>query len=365
MQNDRQGRDNLIDFVEHVAGEGFLRVEEDLGHGFVRLNTDEAERRQAKHDIRSVEDILIELLRNARDVGARHVFVALTKDAANQRYLTVIDDGDGVPQEFKELIFEPRVTTKLDKLIEDDFGIHGRGMALYAIKQRAQSAKLVYSSINQGSSFKVVIDVTQLKERNDQSTYPTIELDDADNWVCKGIKNIPRIVVEFALRSPDVKYFLGSPTEILATMHVLSKSDTRPSAIDRYRDDKPKALWELAGSTNDVKSFATLAENFYGLQLSDRNIYRIINGDISPMEAINPGNYRNVLRRQNIKTSKRRMIENYAKIFEDEDLEYVSLQALRAVNVVGSKYFLRAQRRPEVKREADKIKITLFLEKTE
>ena len=49
----------LIDFIEQVSGGTHLRVEENLGNGFVRLRTEEAERRQAKHDIRQVEDIII------------------------------------------------------------------------------------------------------------------------------------------------------------------------------------------------------------------------------------------------------------------------------------------------------------------
>ena len=40
----------------------------------------EAERRQAKHDIQHVEDIVIEMLRNARDAGADKVYLATTKE---------------------------------------------------------------------------------------------------------------------------------------------------------------------------------------------------------------------------------------------------------------------------------------------
>lgn len=59
--------DKLTDFIEDVTGDSHLRVEDDLGDGFVRLRVSEAERRQARHDIRSSEDIVIEMLRNARD----------------------------------------------------------------------------------------------------------------------------------------------------------------------------------------------------------------------------------------------------------------------------------------------------------
>ena len=65
------GSDNgLVGFVASMGGERNLRVEENLGEGYVRLRVAEAERRQAKHDIRCVEDIVIEMLRNSRDAGA-------------------------------------------------------------------------------------------------------------------------------------------------------------------------------------------------------------------------------------------------------------------------------------------------------
>ena len=70
----------LISFIASMSGEGNLRVEENLGEGYVRLRVSEAERRQAKHDIQNVEDIVIEMLRNARDAGADKVYLATTKE---------------------------------------------------------------------------------------------------------------------------------------------------------------------------------------------------------------------------------------------------------------------------------------------
>ena len=112
-----------------MGGERALRVEESLGAGYVRLRVAEAERRQAKHDIRSVEDIVIELLRNSRDAGARHIYVATSKEGA-LRTITILDDGQGIPKDMQEKIFEARVTSKLESMHMDRWGIHGRGMAL-------------------------------------------------------------------------------------------------------------------------------------------------------------------------------------------------------------------------------------------
>ena len=48
------GSDDLLGFVASMGGERALRVEENLGEGYVRLRVAEAERRQAKHDVRCV-----------------------------------------------------------------------------------------------------------------------------------------------------------------------------------------------------------------------------------------------------------------------------------------------------------------------
>ena len=52
-----------------------LKVEEDLGSGYVKLKISESERRQAFQDIKCVEDIVVELLRNSRDAGSKNIFI--------------------------------------------------------------------------------------------------------------------------------------------------------------------------------------------------------------------------------------------------------------------------------------------------
>ena len=93
----------LISFIASMTGEGNLRVEENLGEGFVRLRVAEAERRQAKHDIQHVEDIVIEMLRNARDARATSMYVATSKEGG-VRTLLFLDNGSGVPQDMHERI---------------------------------------------------------------------------------------------------------------------------------------------------------------------------------------------------------------------------------------------------------------------
>ena len=80
----------LISFIASMSGEGNLRVEENLGEGYVRLRVSEAERRQAKHDIQHVEDIVIEMLRNARDAGADKVYLQIIFSASKVAALILI-----------------------------------------------------------------------------------------------------------------------------------------------------------------------------------------------------------------------------------------------------------------------------------
>ena len=163
---------DLVSFVASMGGERQLRVEENLGEGYVRLRVAEAERRQAKHDIRCVEDVVIEMLRNARDAGARHIYVATTR-VGNLRTTTMLDDGSGIPADMQSRIFEARVTSKLESVRMDRWGVHGRGMALYSVKENTVSAEVMSSALGKGSSIRVVTDADVLSERADQSSWPS------------------------------------------------------------------------------------------------------------------------------------------------------------------------------------------------
>ena len=98
--------DDLSSFIEDITGESYLRVQENLGDGFVRLRAKEAQRRQAKQDITCFEDVVLELLRNSRDAHASAIFIASWKEQGC-RYLTVLDDGSGIPEHLHATVFEP------------------------------------------------------------------------------------------------------------------------------------------------------------------------------------------------------------------------------------------------------------------
>jgi len=349
----------LIDFIEQVSGGAHIRVEENLGSGFVRLRTEEAERRQAKHDIRQVEDIVIEMLRNARDAQASAVFIATIKEG-DVRSLVVIDDGEGIPSNLHKLIFEPRVTSKLETMHEDEWGVHGRGMALFSIKSNVTSAKVITSAPGLGSAMAVQIDTSLLKEKTDQSTFPTIEKDDKGNLhATRGPHNILRSAVEFALiypKTPDV--YLGSPATIAATL--LEYGHKQLSNDDLLFCDDLQTLpvsQRLAASTDAGDLMVNCAH--LGLDISERTAHRILSNQIPPaiplLDMAKGG--------QAQKGPADLMKDSRSLKLAKEDVEAFSREMERAFEVLAQRYYLSLTDMPKITVKGDVISVRFPIEK--
>lgn len=281
MSNDH----DLLKFVSAVSGDAFLKVEEDLGDGFVRLKISEAERRQAKHDIRCVEDVIVELLRNSRDAHAHRIFVATGREG-DHRTITVLDDGVGIPDSLRERVFEPRVTSKLETMVVDQWGVHGRGMALFSIRSNVDEAQIVATGAHKGASMRIVADASKLSERADQSTWPALERDEVGALrVARGPHNIVRRVAEFAVEHPGVDLFIGSVTEIVATLVMLARFELEESELVAVGDLTRLALWLRPGAAVDAGELADAAEEL-GLPISERSAHRILAGDIVPLRPV-------------------------------------------------------------------------------
>ena len=276
---------SLTDFVQAVCNESHLRVETDLGGGFVRLRSEEAERRQAAHDIRATEDALIELLRNSRDAHAHMIFVATSK-SDGKRKLVVIDDGDGVPETMRDLIFEPRVTSKLDTMHMDKWGVHGRGMALYAVRVNAAESCIVESKVGKGTALKAVFDTLRVSEKTDQSTFPTFEMTKSNSIAVRGPKNLLRACCEFAFEHRNqVSLYIGSASEIAATLYAYGNATL--SILDRTfaQGSDDIVLTKRLALAADEETFCEIAESI-GLEISTRTAYRIMKGEIKPVASL-------------------------------------------------------------------------------
>lgn len=276
--------EDLRSFIEGRVGPDRFRVEEVLGGGFVRLNVSEAQRRQAKQDIRSVEDIVIEMLRNARDANARHIYVATVREG-DLRRLVFIDDGDGIPADMHKRVFDARVTSKLESFHDDEWGVHGRGMALYSVRQNAERAEVVASGPGLGTSIAVDVDCTKLPERRDQSTWPNVGRDeDGRLRTSSGPHNIVRTVLEFALCERGVDVHLGSPLEIAALLYA---DDPAGLGLQRLLSSDPGGLpvCSRLKPAGDARSLAEASRSI-GLDISERSAYRIIASEVFPPPSV-------------------------------------------------------------------------------
>ncbi len=316
-------KDQLLNFIDQTTPDK-LQVEEELGHGFVRLNITEAHKRQAKDDIRCVEDAIVELLRNSRDAGAKKIYVASWKQE-KLRNIVIIDDGDGIPSSLIDKIFEPRVTSKLNKINYDTYGLHGRGMALYSITLNCLEAKVTFSKPKAGTAIKIIFDTSQVSEKANQSTWPAFT---SKGTIKEGPYNIIRHCLEFNISHPDLEVYLGTPAEIL----------------------------NIINDATDAKALYAKACEL-GLDVSLRNCQRVIYGEIKDLKPmLKAADY-------NPKLSSRSLRKSDATTYlQPSDLEDILIQVQKIVNDKGREYFLKVAEDANIIKVGNKLKIILPLE---
>lgn len=353
--------DDLLNFVSAVSGDAYLKVEENLGDGFVRLKISEAERRQAKHDIRGAEDIVVELLRNARDAHAQRIFLASSRDG-DVRTLTIIDDGVGVPSSLHERIFEPRVTSKLETMVMDRWGVHGRGMALYSIRENVDEARIITSDAHKGASFLVTADVAKLPERADQSTWPKVERDeDGVARVARGPHNIVRRVVEFALEHPGMDVYFGSPTEVLATLVMLARFELDESDLMFCEDHSRLPVWQRPGTAAGASELARTAEEL-GLPVSERTAHRVLSGDIVPLRTALAVALR--LKEPAAETTAVDIYRDRRGLkIHDDDMKRFRQELEDAFDSIAERYYLQLRCEPKVTVGRDDIRVRFEIDK--
>ena len=355
---------DLISFIASMSGEGNLRVEENLGSGYVRLRVAEAERRQAKHDIQYVEDIVVEMLRNARDAGADAVFIATVKEERT-RTLLFLDNGCGIPAVMHEKVFEPRVTSKLESMRMDRWGVHGRGMALYSIRENASEARVVTSDAGLGSAFRVVVDLDDLRERADQSTWPVAKKNDEGVFACvKGPHNIARAAGEFALEELHTcDVYLGTPTEIAATLYYRAQRTLDRSKLLFVDDEGTLPVVDRLGLAADASDFLRIASGI-GLVLSERTAHRILAGAIPPLNSVSARLLREGSAHKDPAPIDLAKDRRGLKIAQDDIADF-SRVLERSFAQLGNKYFISLAAEPRVRVRRDRITVTFDIDKGE
>lgn len=357
--------ESLGSFVESVCKESHLRVEDDLGDGFVRLRSSEAERRQAAQDIRCTEDIVIEMLRNARDAGARNIFLAVQREDTS-RSIVVVDDGAGIPEALHGRIFEPRVTSKLDTARMDKWGMHGRGMALYSISVNAEEARVTSSAPGLGSALSVVTNLDRLGEKTDQSTFPTFEAQEGGAHAMRGPKNVLRTAAEFALEHRhDCSVYCGSFTEVAATLYAFGMATTSAASRAFCEDASLLPAVKRLAAAADPATLAALAAGL-GLELSERSARRIIDGQIGPVPSLMDRLQAESFARPAPRKPRRVAApagDGRGLVLAPADIEELKGAVGQAFADLAERYYLDSSVEPEVRVGGEAIRITIPVEK--
>ncbi len=363
----RDGAD-LLGFVRGLADPATMSIEEELGHGYVRLKVTEAERRQALQDIRCVEDVVKELVRNARDAGAFNIYVSFQKERGRWRHVSVLDDGSGIPPSLHRKIFEARVTSKVSNVVEDTFGVHGRGMALFSIRHVVEDIALVDSREGAGTIIRASIDTEKLPEKKDQSTFPLLESGDGgETIIAGGPRNVPRVLTEFALQSNRTLVYMGSNAEILATLY--HKSGEARKLWASGAKDLKRPLWFELGGIKEGRTLQQFAEANLGLAVSERNAFRILEFEIQPLMSINEllaqGELSLPIRRADLHhRHKSGWNDQLTRRISQQDLSSLCGSLEKALGEMGEKYFLVPET-PVVKRRKNRLIISVALREME
>jgi len=381
-----QNSTDLNKFLEQLNINDTLSVEEDLGNGFVRLKISEAERRQALQDITCVEDIIVELLRNSRDAGTSNIFIGTKKIEDKTRILHFIDDGQGMPEELKDLIFEARVTSKLDNGKKDTYGFHGRGMALFSIKLNVRDIAVTFSGKSRGASFYLDIDLDQVPEKKDQSIIPQVIKTDSGVNIIGGVNNIIKTLIEFQIQNRDMNFYYGTPTQILATMRDKFLKKRTEGYYPLFKDwnklsdfikENEIGITEIPVLTDKYDLMEKIAKEFFNMSVSTRGIQRIVYNEVKPLSPLKLDllNYTiidgsSVQEKEEDSEQEKKIPTQVLKLFEeeklasrfkDEEIKGIIEPLEERFVQLGKKYFLTLKDNIEFKRTNNIIKVIIEL----
>jgi len=372
---------DLTRFLSDLDIKDKLNIEEDLGNGYVKLKISEAERRQALQDIHTVEDIIIELLRNSRDAGSKNIFIGTKKIGDNRRIIYCIDDGDGIPPKFHNLIFQARVTSKLDDGIKDSYGFHGRGMALFSMKLTADEVRITFSDHLKGTSIYADVNLEIIPEKKDQSLLPQLIDNDGKPCLIGGVNNIIKVILEFALQNNDINFFYGTPSQIIATMKNLSFKKNNSKDFPKF-NHWDKFYDFIMKNKIGITNFPSLADNYnildkltkkiFNMDISQRNLQRIIYNEINALEPINLNlindKFLNNDKEDSIKVEEKseKKLQLYDELklanrFKDEEIRCIIKTLEEIIIKYGSKHLVTLDNNIEFKKANNTINLTINL----
>lgn len=258
-------------------------------------------------------------------------------------------------------------------------------MALYSIYSNATKAYVVNSNSGIGSSIKAETDINKLGEKKDQSSFPNFYVNQDNELVVRGPKNILRKCAEFAIENRNkVNIYVGSPVEIAATMYHLSKQKADVKAIFHEPNDQTM-LVDLLSYSSDVHDFKKFAMSL-GIYLSKRTARRIMDGDITAQKSVLARIIDQGISKSDITTnnslSRKSQSSDVFDIFsikaihkakptkknikiENADKEELAKALIDKFSTIADKYYLDKNINPNVKLKNNKINISFDISEIE
>ena len=313
---------------------------------------------------RDYQVVVVDDLSNSSPVAIDRIKQIVGDDAA--RNLTFYE-ANILDRAALERIFDARVTSKLESMKMDQWGVHGRGMALFSIRQNTRSAQVVTSRPRLGSAIKVVADTAELSERADQSTWPVAEKDEAGAYhIVRGPHNIVRAAADFALSElHGCDVYLGSPAEIAATLFSHASSTVDAGRLLFIDDAEELPVVDRLGSAGDASDFMRIAESI-GIEVSERTAHRILAGTIKPQRSVSARLLRertHAVRPQDKPVDLER--DRRGLKIAREDLQRFSRGMERSFSELADRYYLTLQGDPRVRVTRDRIVVTFDIGKDE
>ena len=235
-------------------------------------------------------------------------------------------------------------------------------MALYSISENSNEARVVYSDTNLGSSIYAKVDTKKVGEKRDQSSFPEFYVNDDNELVVRGPKNILRTACEFAFGyRTSGNVYVGSPVEIAATLYNSGKAGVK--AVFSEPDEKTK-LVDLLSYSSDVHDFKKYAADL-GISLSKRTARRIMDGQIpaqpSLLERIAKRGIQGKtesLDSLNIKGIYRTKPKTKSVKLDSQDKEALASAVQESFAHLAPKYYLDGEVSPKVNVKGNKVTVS-------
>jgi hypothetical protein len=172
--------------------------------------------------------------------------------------------------------------------------------------------------------------------------------------VARGPHNIVRRAVEFTLEHPGIDVFIGTSSEVVATLSMLARFEMDEAELLFCDDLARLPVWQRPGAAADAAELSDTAEQM-GLTVSERTAHRILAGEIAPLHSVSSIATRGV---DNAPTPAEPDIyrDRRGLKIHPGDLDSFRTELETAFDVIAEKYYLHLRCEPKITVGKDDIR---------